>query len=196
MHYICDMFMLLKPSYKLIKAKGLKNVRCHLLSIVKQNRLENADKLRWIAAVTEIIKKCPTPAQGQHFEGQKCVWPFSPALSLAFSLKYTPHILHQTKMESCVGCMNVQMFQQIIVINKMCVTTILCIVRNFQDKDFSFHCYTHFLLIRGSLASGRFGLLLLPNRCLKQKGAGQVIKLNLRTTGSSRMTISRPTGDV
>lgn len=55
MHYICDMFMLLH-TYELIKAKGLKNERCHLLSIVKLNRLENADKLRRIAAVTEIIK--------------------------------------------------------------------------------------------------------------------------------------------
>lgn len=88
--------MRLKLSYGLIKAKGLINERCHLLSIAKQNRLENADKLRWIVAVIEIIKYALLQLRvnilrDRNVFGLSLFLSLFLALSLIFSVKYTPY---------------------------------------------------------------------------------------------------------
>lgn len=120
------MFMRLKLSYGLIKAKGLMNERCHLLSIAKQNRLENADKLRWIIAVIEIIKYALLPLRVNILRDRNVL-----GLSLAGLVSRLLCKIHTPQWRGqawqCVWVARTfRCFGKLAAVNIKCATTALC----------------------------------------------------------------------
>lgn len=74
----------------------------------------------------------------------------------------------------------------------------ICIFRNFQGKDFSFDCDTHFFFFSYQRKPSLRQIWFIPpfKQASEAERAGQVRKVHLRTTSSSRMTLSRTTADV